>query len=255
VPKVSSVLDSDECFAAAAVELPYEWLFAAASESVLIVVAASGTIVAANPAAAALLNSTRSALVGTALADTVDDSSKQSLGNSLACATRVGRATPVAIRAVNGGPELSATLSLFRKPPESYCLVRLAAKRRADGESPGDRPTSPVLDAIEGAPVGFLVADSELRVEYANRAFIDMIEVGSLENLRSKSLQRWLKFTTSDSARLHAQMSAREAVTVLDTRLRSERGATREVEVRAIAVPDDQHACWGFSVCARTLLN
>ena len=256
MPKMSSVPNSEECFAALSAELPYGWLFAAASESVLIVDAPSGTIVAVNPAAAALLQSTRYALVGTALIEAVDASSKRLLGESLACATRVGRATPVVIRALEGGPNLSATVSSFRRPPESYCLVRLAAKPRTGSEGVRHERASPVMDAIERAPVGFLIADSDLRVEYANRAFIEMIEVASLEELRSKSLQRWLEFTTSDSARLHAQMSEREAVTVLDTRLRSERGATREVEVRAIAVPDDhQSACWGFSVYARMPLN
>jgi PAS domain-containing protein len=134
-------------------------------------------------------------------------------------------------------------------------LVRLAANPEAGYEFSHEAPPSPVLAAIEGATVGFLVADADLRVEYANRAFIEMIEAGGLEDLRNRSLQRWLEFTTSDSARLQAQMCCRQAVTVLDTTLRSERGSTRRVEVRAVAVPDEQSACWGFSVCARPPVN
>jgi nitrogen-specific signal transduction histidine kinase len=236
-------------------ELPYERLFAAASEAVLVADAASGTVVAANAAAAVRLQSTRAALIGTPLLKAVDAASEQVLNRALGCASRAGRATPIVVRACNSHTELSATVSLFRRPPESYWLVRLAANPEAGCEVVHEAPVSPVLAAIEGATVGFLVADADLRVEYANRAFIEMIEAGSLEDLRSESLQRWLEFSTGDSARLQAQMCQREAVTVLDTTLRSERGSTRHVEVRAIAVPDEESPCWGFSICARPSVN
>jgi nitrogen-specific signal transduction histidine kinase len=230
-------------------------LFAAASESVLVVDATSGTIVAANPAAAECLQSTRPALIGTPLLEVVDAASAPALNLSLECASNVGRATPIVVRARNIPTELSATVSSFRGPQESYWLVRLATNPDAACDDVHEARESPVLAAIEGATAGFLVADSDLRVEYANQAFIEMIEAGCLEDLRSRSLQRWLEFTTSDSARLHAQMCERQALTVLDTTLRSERGSTRHVEVRAIAVPDAQSACWGFSICARAPVN
>jgi PAS domain-containing protein len=236
-------------------ELPCEWLFAAASEAVLVVDAASGRVVAVNAAAAVRLQSTRPALIGTPLLETVDAASAQALNRALECANRAGRATPIVVRARNGHTELSATISLFRRHPESYWLVRLAANPEAGYEVVLEAPASPILAAIDGATVGFLVADADLRIEYANRAFIEMIEAGGLEGLRSQSLQRWLQLTASDSARLQAQMCQRQAVTVLDTTLRSERGSTRRVEVRAVAVPDEQSACWGFSICARPPVN
>jgi nitrogen-specific signal transduction histidine kinase len=255
----------DERISSGYAELPFEWLFAAASESVVVVDAASGLIVAANPAAALHLQSTRAALIGTPLLKAVDAARVGALDLSLECASRAGRAAPIIVRARDGGMELSATVSLFRNPPESYWLVRLTANSHTDADSDADTdggrdevhesPTSPVLAAIEGATVGFLIADSDLRIEYANRAFIDMIEVGCLEDLRSQSLQRWLQFTTSDSARLNAQMCQRQAVTVLDTTLHSESGSTRHVEVHAVAVPDEQSACWGFSISARGPVN
>jgi PAS domain-containing protein len=201
------------------------------------------------------LHSTRSALIGTPLREAVDPASASALDRSLECASRAGRAAPIVVRARNTRTDLSATISLFRRPPESYWLVRLAANPDADCEDFHKAPASAVLAAIEGATVGFLVADADLRVEYANRAFIEMIEAGCLEDLRSHSLQRWLEFTTTDSDRLQAQMCQRRAVTVLDTTLRSERGSTRHVKVRAIAVPDGQSPCWGFSICARLPMN
>jgi hypothetical protein len=84
---------------------------------------------------------------------------------------------------------------------------------------------------------------------------MEMAEVACLDDLCSMSLQRWLDLTERDSARLHAQMTQRLAVTVLTTRLHSERGSTHDVEVHAIAVPDEASACWGFSIYARAPVN
>lgn len=239
--------------------LPFEWLFTAASESVVVVDAASGLIVAANPAAALQLESTRAGLIGTPLQKAVEPACAGALDLSLERSSRAGRAAPIIVRARNGGMTLSATVSLFRNPPESYWLVRLKANRHADTDAGREEIhqslTSPVLAAIEGAPVGFLVADSDLRIEYANPAFIDMIEVGCFQDVRSQSLQRWLQFTARDSARLTAQMCQQQAVTRLDTTLRSRSGSTCHVEVHAVAVPDEQSPCWGFSVSARGPVN
>jgi nitrogen-specific signal transduction histidine kinase len=254
---------TDEHTGSGYAELPCEWLFAAASESVVVVDTASGIIVAANPAATLHLQSTRAALIGTPLLEAVNAASAPALNRSLKYASRAGSAMPILVRARNSRMELSATVSLVRNPPTSYWLVRLKANTDADEEADTDAgcydvresPASPVLAAIERATVGFLIADSDLRIEYANRAFIDMIEVGCLEDLRSQSLQRWLGFTTSDSARLNAQMCQRQAVTVLDTTLHSQSGSTRHVEVHAVAVPDEPGACWGFSICARRPVN
>jgi nitrogen-specific signal transduction histidine kinase len=235
-------------------ELPYDWLFAAASEAVLLVEAATETITAANPAAATVLTTTRSALIGTRLLKAVDPSSVSMLERTLASVRKVGSDQSISLRARRDGGQLDAKISLLRSSDTSYLLVRLRSSR-ASCPAQGHHSTSLVLDFLEEAPVGFLIADGDFRVEYANRTFIAMADGGCLENLRYKSLQRWLDITERDSARLHAQMSQRQAVTVLASRLRSELGALRQVQLRAVAVPDDESPFWGFFICERPELN
>jgi PAS domain-containing protein len=229
-------------------EMSYQWLFDAASEPLLIIEQDTGSVIEANLAASKLLRMPRATVVGAGLLRAFDASSTIALQQALA-ATRIGgsaRAPKVQTR--DGRCELSLSCSLFHiGRNESYVLVRLAPALAADADV-SERPPSVVFEAIEGAAVGFLVTDSELCVRYANPAFVGMVHGACAEDLQDESLTRWLALTEEDHARLRGQMSGRHAVAVLRARLRCERQSEREVEVHAVAVPDAENPCWGFSI-------
>ena len=135
-------------------------------------------------------------------------------------------------------------MSLVRQPPDSYLLIRLeAATARAGRGAPSE-----VFDALDESAVGFVVTDAGLRIEYANRAFITMIGLESPEDVRGRSIARWLELSELDVAQLHEQMARHEAVTEIATALVADHESPRDVEVTAVAVPDELHPCWGFSV-------
>jgi PAS domain-containing protein len=237
-------------------ELAYEWLFDAASEAVLVIEEMSGTIVEANLAAARLLHAERAAVVGRSLLSLFHTSCAATLKESLARARGGSGASAREVSTPDRRNQLSLTMSVFHAAAaDSYMLVRLAA---SDGSAPELAPESSVFEAIEGAVSGFLVTDTELRVQYANPAFARMIDVNSPEEIEGESVARWLELTDEDRNRLVVQMARHEAVTELVTRLRSAREPAREVEVRAVAVPSDTFPCWGFTVReirARAVLN
>jgi PAS domain-containing protein len=238
-----------------ALGLREDWLFLAAAEPVLIISAATESILEANPAAATLLGIPRSALVGTVFHTAFAASSAAAVKDSLAVARGAGAASPLCIRARNGTTELIALLSFVRAAHKSYVLVRLSSQATASVCTTRGRTASPVFDAIEGAAAGFVMTDCDLRVDYANHAFVRMVELASLDDARGKSLTCWLALSQVDVAQLHRQMHEREAVTILKTRLNSDKDTWRDVDVRAVAVPDRQNACWGFSICERPRLN
>jgi PAS domain-containing protein len=250
---------------AAAAGFPDAWLFAAATQPVLIVEPASDRIVEANPAAAALLGSERASLLaGSFLGVFAADSTPALLqliatarlsghgkriivrtrGASAGDAARGGRGT----RASRAGRDIGVTLSTVLAGTESYLLVRLLPSAHDAADDIDGEVASLVLDAIEQAHAGFVVTDPDLRLSYANRAFIDMVGVGSPEPLRGKSLATWLDLSQEDLTRLHDQMARRDAVTVWKTMLRRSSLSAREVEVSAIAVPDGAERCWGFRI-------
>jgi PAS domain S-box-containing protein len=236
-------------------ELCYRSLFASAAEPVLIVAALSEMVVEANPAAARLMGTDRSALVGMPFIDAFETSSAELLRRSLAIARAAGRASAIAVRVRNLRAPVGLKISLFRDAPDSYLLVRLReqpAQRRARASDPSD---SAVLRAIEGASIGFLLTDVDLRVEYANPAFIEMLGLRSAEQVCGKSLAGWLELSAADLARLNQRLLQRRAATLPRVKLQCTAGGSPWVEVHAVAVPDGRDTRWGFTLRRGPRLN
>jgi PAS domain-containing protein len=223
-------------------DLPFRWLFAAATEAVMIADEGSGKIIEANPSAAWLLRRRRADLIGSpwrevfrradALIDPLRDLDGAS--ESRACA----------VFTADGGAELVATLSRVRQPPDSYLLIRLEAVAGTAGRG----APSEVFDALEESPVSFVVADAGLRIQYANRAFISMVGLESAEDVRGRSIARWLELSEFDIGQLHEQMARNEGVTELATTLVVDHEPARDVDVTAVAVPDPAQPRWGFCI-------
>jgi PAS domain-containing protein len=232
--------------------LPYEWLFSESNEPVLIVDAATFSIARANPAAAAALRIPQTSLVGAPLVQAFETSSNCAIRRSMKLARASGRPDTAMVRAAADGSELSAQVSFFRAGAGAFLLFHLAAK--AGDDWLGTR-ASAVFDAIEGSTVGFLMTDAGFRVEYANRAFMEMADLASVARIQGKSLARWLEFSESDMEQFRNQMLQCQATTLITARLRSERRWIREVEVCAVAVPDGPITCWGFMVSELPALN
>jgi PAS domain-containing protein len=235
--------------------LPCDWLFSAAVEPLMVIDATTGQIRQANPAAAELLRTPERMLIGASVVGIVDASNTTMLARSIEVACATGAAEPVTLRTVGNGMELSAKISLFRAEAGSYLLFRLASIADPAVEQAPTAVHTPAFDAIERASVGFLVTDSCLRVEYANQAFMDMVGLPALGQMRGKSLARWLELSEDDLARLQEQMATRQASSAMLTSLRSARNLLREVEVWAVAVPDGTLTCWGFVVRELQRLN
>jgi nitrogen-specific signal transduction histidine kinase len=243
--------------AKASAQLSCDWLHAASDEPVIIVDAASESIVQANPAAAGLFRTTPPLLVGTKLSTTFEASSAAKVRRCLSMAQTAGSARTAAICARDGaiGLGIQIQVSLVRASPKSYFLVRLEPnmpRRQSNGRS-GTK--SVVFDAIDAAPVGFLIAEAEFRVDYANRAFVEMVGAESHVDVCGNVLTRWLRLTDADLSQLRVQLSQRQAATVLTAQLCPARGRPRRVEVCAVPVPDGHNTCWGFTVRNLPRLN
>jgi PAS domain S-box-containing protein len=233
--------------------LPCDWLFSMAVEPVIIVEASNGRIVQANPAAAILLGISRDTLIGRPVAEVFDPSSKEAVHRAMDAAGSTEGTEQVICRPAGDAAELSATVSLFRVQNDRYLLVRLASV--SDDGAGKDQGASPVFDAVDGASVGFLLTDAGFRIEYANQAFVDMVELFPPAEVRGKSLMRWLGLSAADLAGLRDQMLQRQATSVMTSRLLTERNAPFEVEVCAVAVPDGAALCWGFTIRELPRLN
>ena len=233
--------------------LTYERLFAAATEPVLIVDSASGRIEEANPRAAELLGVARPSLIGANFLSIFEQSSREALR---ACLDRLQTATIARseqVRAANVAIPFEALFSVVRSPACSYFLVRLVAD--AVPQPRPRRGAMAVLQALDAAPLGFVITDSGLKIDYANAKFAEMVEVRSQSALQGRSLVRWLKLTAKDLSQLHHQLLQRRAVILLASRLCSSRNRAHHVEICAVPVPDGPDQCWGFSLRPLPRLN
>jgi len=248
----NDVLEANSDVAEPSASVSYESLFAVSAEPVVILDAADGSVIEANPRALKLFDAAGD-LVGSRFLAHFDQSSSATILGCLALAQATGRADMVLVHTLHGRTELSARFSLVLAPPEAYFIVRLRnAGRGAERENPN---TSAVFEAIDNGSVGFLITDSAFHIDYANRAFVEMVGLKSQTDMRGSPLARWLKLSAQNLSHLQAQMSRRQAVALLTTHLCLDRKSTRRVEVCAVAVPDNQNMCWGFSIRELPLLN
>lgn len=228
------------------VEARHRLLFQVASEAVLIVDATTRKILESNPAAGRLLGDLGKRLVGRLFPEGFDEPSTQALHALLGSVRATGRTSDVSVISAEGGREFVASASLFREDRMSFFLIRLQpvnVNRREDSGL-----DSKVLEIVASAPEGFVVTNPDGRILLANRAFLDMVQLATEEQARNESLERWLGRPGVDFNLLTAQLREHGSLRLFATQLRGEYGATSEVEICAVSVPDAQEPCFGFTM-------
>lgn len=227
------------------------WLLAMGREPVLLLDADTGTIVDANPAAAQLLKSRLAGLPGASLASLISPLDVALLERAGLEARETGRSAPVAVRRAADAVRLELTYSFVRSDAAEFWLV-LMRDPFAVGSGVRDSSVWPgVLEGLEDANEGFFVTNLAFQIEYANGAFLKLVQLEVPAQVIDTLAMQWLHFTAAQLKALGTQLAERQAVTFMTTALRSNIGLNMTVDVRAVAVPDGDFPCWGFTVCPR----
>ena len=137
-------------------------------------------------------------------------------------------------------------VSLFRQENSVHFLVRVHDAQHEDVATHSERPS--LVDVVERAPDGFVVTDPDGRVLTANRAFMDLAQAATEEQLRGQSLDRWLGRTGVDLSVLLTNLRQLGSVRLFATSMRGELGSSTEVEISAVSVADGNPPCLGFTV-------
>jgi transcriptional regulator PpsR len=229
-------------------ETRYNLLFQISSEAVIVLDAGSQKVTEANPAAAQLLGTTVKRLIGRGFPEGFDPASTQAINGMLAAVRVAGHAPEIRARRAPSEAELLARATMFRLGTSAYFLVQLEAQER-DGDGPIlSKARTRVLDVIENSPDGLVITDTEGRIVFANRAFLDLIQIPTEEQARGALLEKWLGRPGADLNALTANLRQHESVRMFATTLRGEYGSTVEVEISAVSVPEGERPCIGFSV-------
>jgi transcriptional regulator PpsR len=226
-------------------ETRYRLLFQLSSEPVLLVDAANRRVTDVNPAGARALGAEARQLVGKPFAVGADDAEREAAARHLDVIKDQGRAEPVAVHGADG-EAFSLSAALVRQDAAGLFLVRLVPEGARDGGA-ADGASSRTVKALQASPDGFAVTDAAGRVMAVNRAFLEMTEAASEEQVRGERLDRWLGRPGADLDTLLGMVKEHGAVRLFSTALRGEYGSVAEVEVSA-ARGDGDEPCVGLSI-------
>jgi transcriptional regulator PpsR len=228
-------------------EARHRLLFQVASEAVLIVDAAARKVLEANPAAGRILGEGNKRLVGRLFPDGFDAASTQALHAMLGGVAATGRTSEVTARSADGARDFIISASLFREERASFFMIRLSSPHAMHPAAAGTVPQSKVLEIVASAPEGFVVTSVDGRISFANRAFLDLVQLATEEQARNESLERWLGRSGVDFNLLTAQLREHGSLRLFATQVRGEYGSNSEVEICAVSV-DGEEPCFGFTI-------
>jgi transcriptional regulator PpsR len=229
-------------------ETRYRLLFRSSSDAVVIMDPATGKVVEANPAASQLLTSDARRLVGRHFPEGFDDAGTRAVESLIAGVRAAGRSSDVRACLTNG-TELNVSAALIRQENTSLVLLRLTRTAKTDEPTTdGEQRRSGIATIMEHAPDGIVVTSQDGRIRSANPAFLELTQVNSEDQVRGESLDRWLGRPGVDLNVLLANLRQHGAVRLFATTIRSEYGASSEVEISAAAIQTGKQPTFGFII-------
>ena len=155
----------------------------------------------------------------------------------LADVRATGRDAQIHARLTKGDRECGVAASLFRQENASLFLVRLSSQAMLP-ESSALKATSALLKFFDAAPDGLVMTQFDGRIVRANPAFVEMAQLGSVEQSRGELLDRWLGRAGVDFSVALANLRQNGSIKLFSTTLRGEHGAAADVEVSAVSLAD-----------------
>jgi transcriptional regulator PpsR len=135
--------------------------------------------------------------------------------------------TPWFARAALTSAELR-TVFLLRLSPAERPLAHTAAQPGME-----TRVASNVTALLDHWPHSFAIVDTAGRIEYANDAFLDLVQVGSQPLVRGRNLNEWMSLPGADFRTVMKTLESNRALRAFPTALHGELGLETEVEVAA----------------------
>jgi transcriptional regulator PpsR len=229
-------------------ETRYRLLLQSIGEAVVTVDAGTQKIVELNPAAGRLLGEDPKRLVGRPFNDTFSAQTARLVGEWLSGLRTAGRAEPLRLRPPGATRDYRLNGVLFRHENASHALLRLEPLGEAAARQGAAGGTPTLAEVMQRLPDAIVVTGTDGRIVTTNRAFLDLVQLATDEQVRNESLERWLGRPGVDLGVLLANLKQHGSVRLFATTLRGEYGAVTEVEISAVAVSEAAEPCIGFAI-------
>jgi transcriptional regulator PpsR len=229
------------------VETRYRLLFQLASDGILVLDATTWQVLDANAAAGELFGDPPDRLVGRPFPFGIAPDAVPTVEGVCKTARGSGRSGEVTVSLASGA-RASVSASCFRQESSTLLLLRFAS---ADGRAPGsgtEDARQRALALVEQLPDGFVVTDQAGRIQLANRAFLDIAELVSEEQVRGTLLADLVGRPGADFPVFLEMLRKHGTVRLVATSARGVLGRQTEVEVSAVWLPDRATPCLGFTM-------
>ena len=217
------------------VETRYRLLFNSSRDAVLLLKASTLDILDLNPAAAEALGlPVRAPGVGHALRfpEILLEEERELFEGLIRRIRERGRTPGILMRLGSQQAPWLVRASLVTSAQEEIYLVQLAPSATVRPRRDTDEPVR-IEDLVEGGPDGFVAIDRRGVVLRANRAFLNLVQLGSESAALGESLGRWLGRPGADLTVLLATVARFGSVRLFSTRLHGELGTEVEAEISA----------------------
>ncbi len=225
-------------------ETRYRLLFDTIGYPVLICDAENHEIQQANQICHQLVGAQPGALEGKSLFNLVDRQDRDAVIAYLAALSVSSAVAPVEVRLAGWEEAVTLAASAFRQSGRQFWLVNIeeGANRAPSRESDRD-----VLDVVEKMPDAFVLADEKQAIIVANRAFAELVQAGSAEQLAGAPLNRFIGRPDVDVALLRKQLKDHHHVRNFASIINDLNGGEEPVEISAIMI-ERAAPLYGYSV-------
>jgi PAS domain S-box-containing protein len=153
---------------------------------------------------------------------------------------------PVEIQLASRSDTVKLAMSAFRQSGKQFWLVNIDDGEHRVPSRPSD---SYVLDAVEKMPDAFVLANEKQEIVVANRAFAELVQASSQEQLVGVSLNRFIGRPDIDLNLLRKQLNDHQDVRNFSSVVNDLNGGEEPVEISAIMIEREQ-SLFGYSVRA-----
>lgn len=225
-------------------ETRYRLLFDNISYPVLIADADNYQIQQANRACHGLIGVAPGSLDGKTLLSLIDQDFRDDVIAYIGAVSVGGSVAQVSVRLSGETDYVKIGASAFRQSGKQYWLISIDDGKH---EVPAKKSDQYVLDVVERMPDAFVLADENHSIIVANRAFAELVQAGSVEQLLGVSLNRFIGRPDVDLGLLRKQLRDHQNVRNFGSVVNDLNGREEPVEISAIMIEREQ-PLFGYSV-------
>ncbi len=228
------------------VETRWQALSQLSTEAILTVSASTLSVLEANPTAVRLLGRSSSKLTGRNFLQLIDSDDVPAAQTLLDELRGVSKARELVVHTAQRKLSLSLSACLLPHGSSTCFLLRLAEIGAQTFESNDVERASALGKLLAEMPAGFVIFDDARQILTANKAFLELAQLGSEGQARGEKIERWLGHAALDIDVLIANLNEYGSARRFPTVIRGEYGSAEEIELFGVTALAGDKRCYGL---------